>query len=117
MTPAIRLTDNGDSDGDGFSNRPEADRGTDPTSYVISLRKGWNLIALAGIPDDNSLQNIFGANIRDDAWEWIGERLEVANQNPAGGRILGLCAGGCADHHHGTMMPAWALIASATIAG
>jgi len=80
---------NEDSDSDGFSNRQEADRGTDPTSYVISLRKGWNLVALAGIPDDNSLQNIFGANIWSARLGVDRRAAGGGNRNPAGGKDTG----------------------------
>lgn len=64
---------NPDWDGDGFTDEQEADRNSDPERYVIRLEPGWNLVSIARVPTDNSVDAIF-ATVRDQienvCWIW-----------------------------------------------
>ena len=60
-----------DFDRDGMSNKFELDRGTDPTKYVLTLKSGWNLVSLATLPADNSVEEIFDSHIRGPVWVWV----------------------------------------------
>jgi hypothetical protein len=66
-SPADVLPDD-DFDRDGMSNLFEMNRGTDPTKYELQLRRGWNLISVAAVPDDNSIANLLGAAARGAVW-------------------------------------------------
>ena len=59
-----------DSDGDGFSDSQEALHETDPGEYGIALLEGWNLVSLARVPEDNSVQSMFGETVSGEAWTW-----------------------------------------------
>jgi hypothetical protein len=62
-----------DRDGDGFTDAQETDRGTDPDLYTILLKPGWNLISLARVPEDNTIDGIFGAlcqHVVGKVWRW-----------------------------------------------
>jgi len=68
-----------DPDGDGFTNAQEEERGTDPLTYVLSVKKGWNLVALSRMPTNNSIQGIFGEHVAV-AWMWQDGRFVRATE-------------------------------------
>jgi hypothetical protein len=75
-----------DPDGDGYSNSQELERGMDPDLYMIHLKAGWNLVALARMPADNSVAAIFGQQINGQVWRWHdGSFLPVASLEPLQG--------------------------------
>lgn len=61
---------NDDFDRDGMSNRFEFLHGTDPTRYLIHLKRGWNLISISTVPADNSVAAVLGGHILGPAWIW-----------------------------------------------
>ncbi|OGV66939.1 MAG: hypothetical protein A3K19_03615 [Lentisphaerae bacterium RIFOXYB12_FULL_65_16] len=61
---------NADPDGDGWNNLQEFQRGTNPTVYILPLMQGWNLIALARVPLNRSVDTVLGSYIRGPAWVW-----------------------------------------------
>jgi len=67
-----------DTDGDGFSNFQEFINETNPNIYALSLTEGWNLVSLARIPDDNTVDNIFGNSIKGNVWYWDENRFKIA---------------------------------------
>jgi len=72
---------NDDYDGDGYSNLQEFHNATDPTSYTLSLKKGWNLISIARVPEDNSVSSIFfGINVSLTVWTWNDGRFVVTEK-------------------------------------
>ncbi len=70
-----------DKDGDGLTDIEEAVLGTNPNSYEIELKAGWNLMSLARIPDDNTAGNIFmGTDVVGTVWIWDDNQFKVANE-------------------------------------
>jgi hypothetical protein len=65
-----------DPDRDGLSNLQEWQLGTDPTRYLMTLTPGWNLIALACLPLDNSVTAVLGDRVLNPAWVWDRDRYE-----------------------------------------
>lgn len=59
-----------DRDGDGFTDEQEVEQETDPTRYVIVLKPGWNLVSLARVPEDNSVDNVFQGYLVAPLWVW-----------------------------------------------
>ncbi len=72
---------NDDFDGDGFSNVQEQTRGSNPAEYVIHLNQGWNSVAIARLPENNSVTDIFtdpatGKRcILGNVWTWNGNQF------------------------------------------
>lgn len=67
---ALEFPPDDDADGDGLSESQELTRGTDPEEYYITLTAGWNLVSLSRVPEDNSVQAIFGDAVVSKAWVW-----------------------------------------------
>ncbi len=70
-----------DKDGDGLTDAEEAALGSDPNSYELSLKAGWNLMSVARIPDDNSSGKIFmGTDVVGTVWIWDDNQFKVATE-------------------------------------
>gem|GEM_PF-6714135 len=69
-----------DADGDGWSNLQEHERGTDPTSYVLRLEAGWNLVSLARVPTANSVADIFGSYSIGPVYVWAGDHYAATTE-------------------------------------
>ena len=69
-----------DPDGDGFTNLQEFLNTTNPSENIIRLRPGWNLVAVARMADDNSVESIFGNQISGLIWTWEVDRFQVVNK-------------------------------------
>lgn len=75
-----------DFDGDGFSNYQEYINGTNPASYQLELKAGWNLVSISRLPKDNSVDAIFGNKVIQHVWIWKDGRYEIATEvNPLNG--------------------------------
>ena len=68
-----------DTDGDGFSNLKEFQLQTDPRLYEVHLEIGWNLVSLARVPDDNSVDAIFGEAFVPPAWGWGQQKYSAVD--------------------------------------
>ena len=67
-----------DRDGDGYTDAQELERETDPDSYTLTVKPGWNLVSLARVPEDSTVQCVFGESLRGavgHAWRWNPETL------------------------------------------
>ena len=69
-----------DPDGDGFTNLQEFQNTTDPSANIIRLSPGWNLIAIARMAEDNSVENIFGNQVSGLIWTWDIDRFRIADK-------------------------------------
>lgn len=67
---------NNDKDGDGFTTLDESTNGSEPDKYVIILTSGWNLVAVARKPRNNSIDAIFGGTVIGTVWHWNADRFE-----------------------------------------
>jgi hypothetical protein len=68
-----------DSDGDGLHNLQEFNLNSNPNSYMLNLNKGWNLVSIAGVPEDNSVGSIFGGvPTIGRVWTWENGRFKTA---------------------------------------
>ena len=75
-----------DKDGDGLTDEQEIIRGSDPESYEIKFLRGWNLFSVSRVPNDNSTDNILGAQIPSKVWTWEGNKfIEVVELLPLRG--------------------------------
>ncbi len=63
-----------DTDGDGLSDQKEREEGRNPHRYVITLTPGWNLVSLCRVPNDHSVEAIFGNAAHPRAWTWRNGR-------------------------------------------
>ena len=71
---------NNDFDGDGFSNLQEFLNGSDPKSYTLKLKPGWNLISVAGIPTEDTIESVFSeVEISPIAWTWVDGKFVPVN--------------------------------------
>lgn len=70
LKPSLAEDATTDTDGDGITNYQEYQRGTDPRKYVLSLKKGWNSIAIARMPNDNLIESIFSQGEVAVVWVW-----------------------------------------------
>jgi hypothetical protein len=61
-----------DLDGDGYSNRQEFERGTDPRQYLLFLRQGWNLVSISRVPPDSRVHSVFGRGNVIACFMWKG---------------------------------------------
>ena len=66
-----------DFDEDGFSNLEEFNNGTNPLQNVVTIKPGWNLISLARVPEDNSVDAIFDGEVTSPVWIWDGEQFQI----------------------------------------
>ncbi len=72
-----------DFDGDGFSNRQEFLRGTDPTRCRLVLHPGWNDVSIARVPDDHRIAAMLGNAakwIAGPVWVWEGDHYEITRE-------------------------------------
>ena len=69
-----------DADGDGYTNRDEFLSDTDPHLYVLTLKKGWNLVSISRKPRDNSVGAILGDKIIGYAWAWANGTYTAATE-------------------------------------
>lgn len=69
-----------DDDGDGLTNTQEIARGTNPNSYQINLVKGWNLMSVSRIPDQNSVTDILGSDFVGAVWIWEDNSFQIADE-------------------------------------
>ena len=70
-----------DKDGDGLTDEQEIARGTDPDKYVLQLKAGWNLLSVARVPEDNSINAILGNEINPTTvWIWEEGRFKIAKE-------------------------------------
>lgn len=82
-TEISSITDGGvDRDGDGFTDRQEIERRTDPERYFLELDAGWNLVSCARVPTDNSVGHMFSHFIAGEVWFWddAHDRYRVTQQ-------------------------------------
>ncbi len=78
-----------DSDGDGYTDQQEADAGTNPQKYEITLQPGWNDVSLGPLPPDASAASVFGAHIATLPWVWEGYRYrQVADLTSYRGHLV-----------------------------
>ena len=55
------------------SNSEEFQSGKDPLDLRLELWKGWNLISISILPDNNTVTHILGDRVINPIWTWDNE--------------------------------------------
>ena len=57
-----------DADGDGLSNLQEFEADSNPRAYVLELSTGWNLLSIARVPKDYTVDAMLGGQVCGPVW-------------------------------------------------
>lgn len=77
------LSDREDGDFDGLSLAEEALLGSDPTVPTLVLQRGWNLVAVPGLPaGEQTLAAQLGAGFRGFVWGWENNQYVLLTDQP-----------------------------------
>lgn len=80
LDPVAAADADEDKDGDGRTGLQEYLDATDPEEYLLALEAGWNLIAVARLPDDPTVTGIFGGKVAGTVWCWVNGHYAAATE-------------------------------------